>query len=75
VRGSARRRKRQVRFGTSSVVIPPGRLSTVEVRFTRRGRQIARRLRKVRVTVTVVSRDALGNATTVALPFTLVAPR
>jgi hypothetical protein len=56
-------------------VIPPGRLTPVQVRFTRRGRQIARRLRKVRLRVTIVSRDALGNATTVALPFTLVAPR
>jgi parallel beta-helix repeat protein len=75
VRSAARRRKRQVRFGSRSVVIAPGRLTDVRVRFTRRGQRIARRLRKVRLTVTVVSRDALGNPTTVRLPFTLVAPR
>jgi Ca2+-binding RTX toxin-like protein len=72
VRTSARRK---VRLGIRAFRLAGGTRGTLKFRLSRKNIALVARLRRVRVTATVVARDGAGNRSTRRKTFTLVAAR
>jgi hypothetical protein len=73
---TARRKARKLRLASKRFNIPGGRVSTVTVRLSRKGRRLLARKHAFKVVVRVTGKDTAGNAGhTVTRTLTLKRPR